>query len=849
MTVANHDSRNQYTAIAGQTVFTYNFEVTDGANLRVYQRAADAEPDDAADLLTYITDYTVTGVGAENGGTVVLVTGATVGDIVTIDSGIPAERDTTFTPNGVIKAEDLNIEFDNLVLIMQRFLTTLEELAPKYPSSAYVQARDLKLPVLGNNQIWMMDTDVNKIQAVDYAPGSSVAALIAALASHDSGEGASMIGLHPTGTVQDLANATFILKTANAAAPNAQALGALTTGIMKSTTTTGVISISASLTSIDGLTTVADRMLYTTGADTYALTPLTAFARTLLDDTTAAAAAATLAVLPLAGGAMTGNINMGGFKVTNTAAPSAGSDYVNLTYLNGIIFNLHPACLVSTTANLAGYTYANGASGVGATLTAGSNGAFSSDGVSPAINSRIFVPFQSAPAENGIYVLTQPGDGSNPAILTRATDYDESSDMQAGDRVTIVSGTLYGLTEWMMTQTATITVGTTAITWLQIPAGSGALLAVNNLSDVDDVTTSRTNIGAAALGANADITSMSGLTGPLRAPTSIQDANGNNVLGFTGVASAVNYVNITNQATGNGPTISSVGIDATIGLNFLSKGGSFFSLTDTTGAATLRFYEAGNVNYVALKAGVLASDLTFTLPIADGTNAALWSNGSGVLSFGTFASSNITSMTGLTGMLEAPTGIGSAGVPILSFNYHASAVNYIGLQSNQTGSSPIIQALGSDTNILLTLRGKGNQGAAVQGTQTNDDAPTLYVGEFISSVIAGGSAVTFPSSANTDLTSISLTAGDWDVWGNITFNSLGTTPTQVFGWFNTVSATTPDSSLYINVPATGAASMGLIPPARRFSLSATTTIYITGAVINSSGNGSASGGIYARRVR
>lgn len=49
----------------------------------------------------------------------------------------------------------------------------------------------------------------------------------------------------------------------------------------------------AGLQSISGLTTAADRMIYTTALDTYAVTPLTSFARTVLDDTTAGAALTT----------------------------------------------------------------------------------------------------------------------------------------------------------------------------------------------------------------------------------------------------------------------------------------------------------------------------------------------------------------------------------------------------------------------------------------------------------------------------------------------------------------------------------------------------------------------------
>lgn len=52
----------------------------------------------------------------------------------------------------------------------------------------------------------------------------------------------------------------------------------------------------AALASIAGLTTVANRMIYTTASDTYATTTLTSFARTLLDDTTASAVLTTLGV-------------------------------------------------------------------------------------------------------------------------------------------------------------------------------------------------------------------------------------------------------------------------------------------------------------------------------------------------------------------------------------------------------------------------------------------------------------------------------------------------------------------------------------------------------------------------
>lgn len=126
----------------------------------------------------------------------------------------------------------------------------------------------------------------------------------------------------------------------------------------------------------------------------------------------------------------------------------------------------HPPCELATTGTLPANTYNNGTAGVGATLTGNSNGALATiDGIATEVGYRVLVPHEATPSHNGVYAITQIGDGSSPYILTRATDFNTDANIGQGHVISIgAAGVANGRTLWTTyTSDEAITVGTTDI--------------------------------------------------------------------------------------------------------------------------------------------------------------------------------------------------------------------------------------------------------------------------------------------------------------------------------------------------------------------------------------------------
>lgn len=160
---------------------------------------------------------------------------------------------------------------------------------------------------------------------------------------------------------------------------------------------------------------------------------------------------------------------------------SDGTNWFEVATENFVNVVAKVACVVATIGANLNATYANGTSGVGATLTnSGTQAVFSLDGVTPSVGSRILVKDQTSTFQNGIYSLTNAGSASTNWILTRTTDYDSVYLINPGDTIVIASGTINGITSW--TQTATMTaVGTSPITFSALAKiGVGSVTGVTN---------------------------------------------------------------------------------------------------------------------------------------------------------------------------------------------------------------------------------------------------------------------------------------------------------------------------------------------------------------------------------
>lgn len=173
-----------------------------------------------------------------------------------------------------------------------------------------------------------------------------------------------------------------------------------------------------------------------------------------------------------------------GSSTATTQTPADNSTKIATTaYVDNAILGQRQkeAVKYASIAALPSIVYANGSSGVGATLTGVALAAISLDSSSPAVADRVLIKNQVSTFQNGIYTVTATGSGIAVFVLTRATDFDQASDIQTGDSVFITAGNTLANTTWTYNGIDSPVMGTDAITFVQA-AGPGSYTAGNGIS-------------------------------------------------------------------------------------------------------------------------------------------------------------------------------------------------------------------------------------------------------------------------------------------------------------------------------------------------------------------------------
>lgn len=310
--------------------------------------------------------------------------------------------------------------------------------------------------------------------------------------------------------------------------------------------------------------------------------------------------------LPLAGGTMTGALNMGGFALSNLATPTAATDACTKQYADNIAAGLNPTAAVvgASTANLTGWVYNNGTAGVGATLTAPSIGVFAPDGVTLNVGDRWLYKNDTTGggAYNGIYSITVNNAGAQ-AVITRWSGYDTPTDIQKGDLTAVDFGTSNADSSYLLTsQPAAI--GTDPLTYSAFFTPATYLQVANNLSDLNSTSTARTNLGVpSTTGTGATGTWNISILGNAATATSASSASSVPVGGITGLgtgvatalginvgsagAFVVNGGALGTPASGNLSNCTGVvASGALLNVQVVSAGGAF-TYTPTQGMATV----------------------------------------------------------------------------------------------------------------------------------------------------------------------------------------------------------------------------------------------------------------------
>ena len=292
--------------------------------------------------------------------------------------------------------------------------------------------------------------------------------------------------------------------------------------------------------------------------------------------------------------------------------------------------NFNSPVYTATTGNLTA-NYSNGTAGVGATLTATTNGPLQVDGEFPSYLDRVLVWKQTSALQNGVYTVDVVGDSVTPYTLIRSADSDNTptGEIRYGDYTLILSGDTNGGKGFICNTVGTVVVGTTPITFVQynvaqaVTPGFGLLTSSPNVIAIDTaitqgkITLTTDGTGAATLiGNTLNIPITSGGSGGIGTVTSVAAITLTNI-SQTDLSSTVLNSTTTPVITLNVPDASATNRGVLTAANFTTFNGKQNALVSGINIKTVGGTSLVGSGDVPLIYGVLEKTDNYTLASTD----------------------------------------------------------------------------------------------------------------------------------------------------------------------------------------------------------------------------------------